>query len=87
MAIIGSYPCCDGNLWIVEPEKTPAYLPEDCPHCGARVWHVLSKAFPKSYLEADFLNEYEVNEESKTVTAKPARGFPNEQTPFKDLNL
>ena len=46
--MIGSYPCCEGDLWIPMPERTPAYAPEACPHCGAKVWHRFSRLEPKS---------------------------------------
>jgi hypothetical protein len=52
------------------PDRTPAYLPEDCPHCGAKVWHVVSRWEPVSYTEADFLERYEVDFEARIVTRK-----------------
>jgi hypothetical protein len=68
--IFGSYPCCDGGLAIAVPDKTPAYLPESCPHCGAKVWHVVSRIDPISYTEADFLKRYHVDFETQTVTKR-----------------
>lgn len=65
--IFGSYPCCNGALCLAMPDKTPAYLPEDCPHCGAKVWHLLSRVAPMSYTEADFLAEFDVDEAAKTI--------------------
>ena len=65
--IFGSYPCCGADLAIVMPDQTPAYLPESCPSCGARIWHVFSRLDPMSYTEADFLALYEVDESAKTV--------------------
>jgi len=53
------------------PEKTPAYLPEDCPHCGAKVWHRLSRVESMSWTEADFLAEHDVDMEARKITAKP----------------
>jgi len=52
---------------IAMPEKTPAYLPEVCPECGAKVWHRFSRIDPMSWTEADFLKEHEVNEETHVV--------------------
>lgn len=69
--IFGTYPCCDGSLCIAMPDKTPAYFPEDCPHCGAKVWHRLSRVESMSWTEADFLLEYEVDAENRKVVAKP----------------
>ncbi len=52
------------------PDKTPAYLPEDCPHCGAKVWHKLSRVDPTSWTEADFLAEFEVDLETKCINPR-----------------
>lgn len=68
--MIGGYPCCNGSLWLPMPDKTPAYLPEDCPHCGAKVWHRFSRVDPMSWLEADFLAEFDVDMEKKSVEPK-----------------
>lgn len=65
--IFGQYPCCGADLAIPMPEQTPKYLPENCPACGAKVWHVLSRACPESFTEDDFLQRYEVNHETKTI--------------------
>lgn len=67
----GGYPCCDGPLLIPMPDQTPAFRPETCPHCGAKVWHHLSRVDPWSMTEADFLTKYEVNETAKSIKAKP----------------
>lgn len=69
--IFGSYPCCDGFLALSMPEKIPAYFAEDCPHCGARVWHRLSKATPRSWTEADFLADHSIDPETMTITKSP----------------
>lgn len=69
--IFGSYPCCDGSLTLTMPDKTPAYLPDDCPHCGAKVWHRLSRVQSTSWTEADFLAEHDVDFDAKTIKAKP----------------
>lgn len=68
--IIGEYPCCEGPLSLAVPDRTPAYLPETCPHCGARVWHKLSRTDPESWTEAEFLRLHDVNEATKRVTRK-----------------
>ncbi len=66
--IMGEYPCCNGDLCLSMPERTPTAAPEACPHCGARVWHVFSRLEPVSYTEADFLTRYQINEETKAIT-------------------
>lgn len=68
--MIGGYPCCDGSLWITMPDKTPAYWRELCPHCGAPVWHKLSRADPMSWKEADFLAEFVVDHAAKTIVPR-----------------
>jgi hypothetical protein len=68
--ITGSYPCCGGDLWIGVPEVTPKVLPEDCPHCGVKVWHVLSRLEPLTYLDADFRELYDVDDANKRITRK-----------------
>lgn len=69
--IFGSYPCCDGDLCLSMPDRTPAWAPEDCPHCGARVWHRFSRVESMSWTEADFLAEHEVDQETKQIRPKP----------------
>lgn len=68
--VIGEYPCCDGGLMIAMPEKTPAYVRENCPHCGVVVWHRLSRIDPQSWTESDFLSEHDVDETTKKITPK-----------------
>lgn len=68
--IIGQYPCCNADFTLAVPKKTPAYLPEDCPHCGVKVWHVVSRVDPISYTEEEFLKLYDVDYEKKIVTRK-----------------
>lgn len=70
--MFGDYPCCSGSLFIAMPDRTPVYCPEDCPHCGAKVWHRLSRAEPMSWTEADFLDEFDVDLETRQITPKVA---------------
>lgn len=65
--IFGEYPCCGADLAIPMPERTPKYLPETCPKCGAKVWHVLSRLSPESFTEDEFLRRHEVDESTHTV--------------------
>lgn len=75
--MFGGYPCCDGALAITMPAKTPAYFRENCPHCGAVVWHLLSRIDPQSWTEADFLIEHEVDDATKQI--RPKRPEPIER--------
>lgn len=68
--IIGQYPCCNGELCMQMPERTPVYFREECPHCGAPVWHKLSRVESMSWCEADFLEIYEVDAEAHTITER-----------------
>ncbi len=72
MPIIGEYPCCNGDLWLGEPDNMPKWLPEACPHCGEKVWHLFRWDDSQTYLEAEFLQEYEVNEAEKRITKRLA---------------
>ena len=58
--ILGSYPCCDGSLAIEVPGDAPVYFTEACPHCGAAVWHRLSRSDPESWTEEEFWHRYEI---------------------------
>jgi hypothetical protein len=69
--IFGDYPCCDGALAIAMPDKTPAFMRENCPHCGALVWHRLSRVESVSWTESDFLAEHDVDESTRKITPKP----------------
>jgi len=68
--VIGEYPCCGGDLMLAVPGQAPAYCKETCPHCGAVVWHRLSRLDPKSYTEADFLNRFTVDDATNQVRSK-----------------
>lgn len=68
--ILGEYPCCDGPLSLGVPERTPCFLPQTCPHCGTKVWHLLSRTDPESWIESEFLRLYEVNEETRHITKR-----------------
>ncbi len=69
--MIGAYPCCAGNLALPTPDKTPAWRPEDCPHCGAKVWHRFSRIAPMSWTEPDFLAEHEIDYVRGLIIPKP----------------
>ena len=65
--IFGDYPCCGGALAIAMPKNRIGVLPESCPHCGVKVWHILSRINPTSYVDQEFLKLYEVDDQRKTV--------------------
>ena len=70
--IFGSYPCCNGDLHISMPE-TSGFSKEKCPHCGATVWHRMSRFDPATWTEAEFLERFEINEDTKSIVDKEAR--------------
>lgn len=74
--IFGEYPCCDGELTLTIPAgaRLPRYFREECPHCGTPVWHKLSRFEPMSWTEADFLEEFDVDTETKQITPKQGQG-------------
>jgi hypothetical protein len=65
MPIIGEYPCCDAPLFLQFDENPgarplPYFACQDCPHCGAKVWHKIARLDPQSWTDEDFLKDYEV---------------------------
>ena len=68
--IFGSYPCCNGPLALTLPDETPILEREICPHCGVKVWHLLCRVGPQSWIESEFFKEYQVDEATKTVRKK-----------------
>jgi hypothetical protein len=72
--VIGDYPCCGGPLFISVPDNSPKFEREECPHCGAVVYHKLSRIDPESWIEAEFLKEFDVDDEHKTIRERADRG-------------
>lgn len=71
--IIGEYPCCDEPLMIELPDQVPSYARDICPACGTAVWHKFSRLDPQSWTEDSFLEEFEVNEETKQIAPRQAK--------------
>ena len=71
--ILGSYPCCEGGLSIAMPDGGPFWMPEDCPHCGARVWHFLTRVNPTTLLEADSNEISDHDPATKKISVKPGK--------------
>lgn len=70
--IIGTYPCCNGTMAIDIGEGKGQYAPHTCDHCGATVWTRFSRINPETWTDADFRQEFAVDDVKRTVTAKPA---------------
>ena len=67
MPALGEYPCCGGALFLSWDEESFGYAPEDCPHCGAKVWHRFSNYQPESWTEEEFLKRHSVNHETRSI--------------------
>ena len=52
------------------PDNCPKVERETCPHCGAVVWHYLARLNPQSWTEAEFMEEWEVDQATKSVKRK-----------------
>ena len=77
MPIIGEWPCCNKSLWIEFNESGDSLfsgrgkmLLKNCPHCGTKCWHYLSSTTPDSWTDKEFRKEYDVDEETGSVTKK-----------------
>lgn len=73
--IVGEYPCCDGPFSATIPAgaRLPLFYTEKCPHCGETVWHKLSRFEPMSWTEADFLAEFEIDDETKEIKEREGK--------------
>ena len=81
--ISGSYPCCDAPFQMAMSDS-PGFVRESCPHCGAVVWHWLSRIDPQSWTDDSFLcardsfglerwrlANYAIYDANKTVKERP----------------
>lgn len=64
------YDDCAGFLSFAVPDNTPQYIPAECPECKRKIWYRLSRIDPRAYTEADFLKDFTVDHEKKTVVEK-----------------
>lgn len=64
------YEDCDEVLVLEMPEKTPAFAPITCDGCGRVVWYRFSRVDPEAWTEEGFLENYEIDSVSKTVTRR-----------------
>jgi len=66
--MMGEYPCCNGDLMIALPEgDLPRFAPDNCEHCGTKVWHKFSRIDPKTWTEESFFKEFIVDEENMSI--------------------
>lgn len=65
--IFGEYPCCSAFLSLSVPERTPAYMRDECPECGTACWHRISRVDPTSWTEEEFLKTHKVDMEKKSI--------------------
>ncbi len=67
---MGQCPYCDGCITNSMPEKSPAFFKSTCPECKQQYWLLASRIQSIAYTEEGFHEEYEVDEETKTVKEK-----------------
>lgn len=72
MPVLGECPyddCTEPLPWMDPPDDPPytAMVPTTCEGCGRVYWTRLARMDPWSMTEADFLEEYEVDEETRTI--------------------
>jgi hypothetical protein len=61
------YDDCKGRLWVACAETTPAFERHDCETCARPIWTRHSRIDPWSMTEADFLEAYTVNDETRRI--------------------
>lgn len=76
MPIMGTYPCCGAVLMLELPDaQLPRFAPHNCDECGAKVWTWVTRLNPRSWTDEDFKERFEVDEENRTIEAKPDCDF------------
>lgn len=67
--IIGECPYddCNSDLWIPISKKCPVFQKHECKKCKRVIWTYHSRIDPYSYTEEGFLEEYKIDEETKSV--------------------
>lgn len=58
---------CDEMQTIGMPEKSGVFTRVECPKCKRHQWLFCSRVQSWSLTESDFLEQYEVNEETKVI--------------------
>lgn len=52
------------------PDKTPQWAKINCDDCGRVAWYRFSRIDPEAWTEKDFLEKFEVNEQTKMIKPK-----------------
>lgn len=65
------YDDCDEPMYNPSPENMPAFEKTTCKACGRTIWLYHSRIDPKAYTETGFLESYDLDEENRSVRAKP----------------
>lgn len=66
-----SAPCCGAPIKLVMPTQRPTFGCSPCRACGVKIWYHFCDE-PIAYTEAQFHAAFEVDEEAKTIKARPA---------------
>jgi len=71
--IIGECPYndCSGDLWLPTADKCPVFQKHVCEKCKRIIWTYHSRADPHSYTEKGFMEEYKIDEKTKSVEPRP----------------
>jgi len=67
--------CPNCNELIINhmPERTPAFTENTCEHCKKPYWMKYSRLDPVAYTVDNFLKEFDVNAESKTIKLREGK--------------
>jgi hypothetical protein len=65
--IIGDCPYCEETMINYMPDDSPMFQKIKCGHCGSIVWLLCSRIESIAYTINDFLELFEVDEETKRI--------------------
>lgn len=69
--IMGACPYCDQHMMNpIAGLPLPRFQKIKTECCGKTIWLLHSRVDPKAYTDEDFREEYEVNEETKSITKR-----------------
>jgi len=74
--ILGSYPCCGAPLMLELPDaQLPRFGRHECEECGTAIWTWITRINPMSWTEDEFLANFDVDPETKSIKCKPGCEF------------
>jgi len=63
----GPCPYCSELLFLLVPDKTPAYAKVECDECGNDVWYRFSRVAPEAWTVEDFEASHIIDDRKKTI--------------------